>query len=119
MPEQITKYPDVTMRVLEGAGGVCAEGAEQRILTECPPERFCSLPSGEICVYGIEDIPAMTQIRVEELARVVCPRAQEGATAALTWLDGLLFAGLLLVGFVAGTTRGSGRPGGRESARPR
>lgn len=49
MPEQITKYPDVTLKVLKGAGAVCGEGAPQKILTQCPAERFCSLPTGEIC----------------------------------------------------------------------
>ncbi len=62
MPEQISKYPDVTLEVLKGAGAVCGEGAPQKILTQCPSERFCSLTTGEICVYGIKQIPQMTQI---------------------------------------------------------
>ncbi len=73
MPEQISKYPEVTLEVLEGAGGVCGKGAEQKILTRCPADRFCALPTGEICVYGLEQIPQMTQITVQEVARVVCP----------------------------------------------
>ena len=73
MPEQISKYPDVTLKILKEAGAVCGEGAPQKILTACPPERFCSLPSGEICIYGIADIPMMTQITEQELARVVWP----------------------------------------------
>ena len=56
MSEQITKYPDVTLRVLKGAGAVCGEGATQKILTQCPAARFCALPTGEICVYGINEI---------------------------------------------------------------
>jgi len=62
MPEQISKYPDVTLQVLKGAGAKCGEGAEQKILKQCPAERFCSLPTGEICVYGIDGIANMTQI---------------------------------------------------------
>ena len=54
MPEQISKYPDVTLKVLKGAGAVCGEGAKQKILTQCPAEQFCKLPTGEICVYGVE-----------------------------------------------------------------
>jgi len=73
VPEQISKYPGVTLRVLKGAGARCGEGVEQRILTQCPAEQFCALPTGEICVYGIEQIPHMTQITTQELARVVCP----------------------------------------------
>lgn len=72
MPEQISKYPEVTLKLLKGAGAKCGEGAVQKILTECPPARFCSLPTGEICVYGISEIPKMTQISTEELAEVVC-----------------------------------------------
>lgn len=49
---------------------------EKQILKQCPSERFCALPGGEICVYGIEQIPQMTQIKSTELARVVCPPAQ-------------------------------------------
>jgi len=48
MPEVISKYPDVVLHVLEGAGDRCGVAAEQRILKKCSPERFCSLPTGEI-----------------------------------------------------------------------
>jgi hypothetical protein len=100
MPEQITKYPDVTLKVLEGAGAVCGRGAPQKILTKCPAERFCALPTGEICVYGIADIPRMTQITPKELAPVVCPRADHGqpALATLAGADTLLLAAALLSG---------------------
>lgn len=73
MPEQITKYPDVTLQVLKGAGARCGEGVEQKILKQCPADRFCSLPTGEMCIYGISEIPKMTQIKPAELAPVVCP----------------------------------------------
>ena len=116
MPEQISKYPDVTMKILKEAGAVCAEGAPQKILTACPPERFCSLPTGEVCIYGIADIPEMTQITPQELAKVVCPdKAQDapgagGITAAegIAW-GGLFLAGLLLGRFWRGHAK-SGKP---------
>jgi hypothetical protein len=76
MPEQISRYPEVTIKILKEAGGRCGEGVEQKILKKCPPERFCSMPTGEVCVYGIEDIPMMTQISTRELARVVSPPGQ-------------------------------------------
>ena len=79
MPEQISKYPEVTLKVLKGSGAVCGEGANQRILTECPADRFCSLRAGEICVYGIEEIPQMTQITPQEIAGVVCPDYKESS----------------------------------------
>jgi len=37
MPEQISKYPDVTLKVLKEAGAVCGQGAPQKILTTCRP----------------------------------------------------------------------------------
>ena len=107
MPEQITKHPDVTLQVLKGAGGRCGEGVEKKILTKCPSERFCSFPSGEICVYGIPQINQMTQITTKELAAVVCPLEKRssldfgifptpdhlGATGAV-FLAGLVLAGI-------------------------
>jgi len=62
MPEQLTKHPDVTLQVLRRGGAKCAEGAPQAILTQCPSERFCKLPGGELCVYGLGEAPRMTQI---------------------------------------------------------
>ena len=81
MPEQITKYPDVTLQVLREGGARCGEGVEKKILKACPTERFCSLPTGEMCIYGIAEIPRMTQIAVKDLAPIVCtnpsPRTEE------------------------------------------
>jgi hypothetical protein len=62
MPEQLTKHPEVTLQVLKSAGAKCAEGAPQEILTACPRERFCKLPGGEVCVYGLPQATQMTQI---------------------------------------------------------
>lgn len=79
MPEQISKYPEVTLKVLKGTGAICGEGAEQKILAKCPQERFCSLKTGEICVYGISEIPQMTQVTTEEIASVVCPNHKQSS----------------------------------------
>ena len=104
MPEQISKYPDVTLSVLKGAGAICGEGAEQKILNKCPTERFCALPTGEVCVYGIDEIPQMTQITLPELARVVCPSAQQGSVipGALSGADVMLCGVLFAMGLVIG-----------------
>ena len=104
MPEQISKYPDVTLKVLKGAGARCGEGEKQQILTQCPAERFCALPTGEVCVYGIKDIPQMTQITVQELARVVCPPGAQTSAASLA-LSGGEFA-LLGIALAAGVVTG-------------
>jgi hypothetical protein len=62
VPEQLTKHPEVTLQVLRSAGTRCGEGAPQSILVKCPAERFCKVPGGELCVYGLADAPRMTQI---------------------------------------------------------
>ena len=66
MPEQLTKHPEVTLQVLRSVGARCGEGAKQEILTKCPAERFCKLPGGEICVYGLPEAAKMTQIAPAE-----------------------------------------------------
>lgn len=72
MPEQLTKHPEVTLQVLRSAAGAkCGEGAPQTILKNCPAERFCALPGGEICVYGLPEATRMTQIAPAELLAAV------------------------------------------------
>ena len=104
MPEQISKYPDVTLQVLREGGAVCGQGAPQKILKQCPRERFCSLKTGEICVYGINEIPKMTQVTSKELAKVVCPQAQKAAlsSAGLSPLEAALLCAVFLSGLGAG-----------------
>lgn len=100
MPEQISKYPDVTLQVLRGNGAVCGQGAPQNILKQCPRDRFCSLRTGEICVYGISEIPKMTQVTTQELAKVVCPQARNAAlfSAGFSALE----ASVILAAFLSG-----------------
>jgi len=116
MPEQISKYPDVTLQVLRGAGAACGEGAPQKILKQCPADRFCSLRTGEICVYGIRDIAQMTQITPRELAQVVCPRAQQGAvfSAGIWGVEAALLGAVFLSGIALGRYRPK-RARGRRS----
>jgi hypothetical protein len=71
MPETITKYPDIALEILGKSGMDCGTGATQQILTACPPERFCSSHVGEICVFGLDEIPQMTQISAQEVAEAV------------------------------------------------
>jgi hypothetical protein len=107
MPEQISKYPDVTLQVLRESGAVCGQGAPQNILKQCPRDRFCSLRTGEICVYGINEIPKMTQITSQELAKVVCPQAQKTAlfSAGISGLEAALIFAAFLSGLAAGKYR--------------
>jgi hypothetical protein len=104
MPEQISKYPDVTLQVLRESGAVCGQGAPQKILKQCPQDRFCSLRAGEVCVYGINEIPQMTQITPQELAGVVCPQAQKTTVyfAGISALEAALVFAVFLSGLGAG-----------------
>ena len=97
MPEQLTKHPEVTLEVLRSAGARCGEGLPQEILRQCPAPRFCKLPGGEICVYGLPEAGRMTQVSPAEwrtlfAAPPAAPTAPPEATIA-PWLAG--GAGLL------------------------
>lgn len=102
MPEQLTKHPEVTLQVLRSAGAQCAEGAPQEILTSCPTERFCKLPGGEICVFGLSDASKMTQITSAEW-RALLPSAlpESPATSQPLMTEALLSGGLGLLAGVA------------------
>jgi hypothetical protein len=82
MPEQLTKHPEVTLKVLRSSGAKCAEGARQEILTQCPAQRFCKLPGGEICVFGLSDASKMTQITSADWKALVqsLPAAHVGSS---------------------------------------
>lgn len=83
MPEVISKHPDITLKVLQGAGARCGEGAPQKILTKCPQERFCSTPTGEVCVYGLDEISQMTQISQAEIIQAVSGAAGQDSVPSL------------------------------------
>ena len=104
MPEQISKYPDVTLQVLRESGAVCGQGAPQNILKQCPRDRFCSLRTGEICVYGINEIPKMTQVTTQEMAKVVCPLAQKTTVfpAGISALEAALIFAVFISGIGVG-----------------
>lgn len=64
MPEVVTKYPETALKILKDANINCGSGTQQKILINCPKQNFCSLPTGELCIYGLQDIPQMTQIHL-------------------------------------------------------
>lgn len=104
MPEQLTRHPEVTLQVLRSAQARCGEGAPQDILRSCPAERFCQLPGGEICVYGVADAPRMTQLSAADWRQLVS-LVNVDATAAPATAIGppLLIGGAgLLIGMVIG-----------------
>jgi hypothetical protein len=81
MPEQLTKHPDITLQVLRSAGATCGQGAPQEILTQCPVARFCKLPGGELCIYGVPEATRMTQVTAAEW-RAVLGRGEQPAHEA-------------------------------------
>ena len=101
MPEQLTKHPDATLEVLKSAGAKCGAGAPQTILKQCPAERFCALPGGEICVYGLADAGKMTQISIAELAAAL-PPPPEAAAPHVSWAEGLAVALVFVAGLLIG-----------------
>jgi uncharacterized protein YneF (UPF0154 family) len=107
MPEQLTKHPEVTLQVLRSAGAQCGEGAAQQILVRCPAARFCKLPGGEVCVYGLADAGQMTQVSRAEfqtLAATLAPAAPSPPPPPPQWGPGPLgaIAAALLVGAALG-----------------
>lgn len=83
MPEQLTKHPDVTLQVLRSGAAQCGEGLPQSILTQCPAERFCKLPGGEICVFGLPDVGRMTQVTLAEWQAVLPAPSLNAAPASM------------------------------------
>ena len=64
MPELLTKYPKIVMRMLSKMGAVCGKGTNKKILTHCPTENFCSIPGvGEFCVLGTNQADKLTQFK--------------------------------------------------------
>ncbi|ABE43758.1 hypothetical protein [Polaromonas sp. JS666] len=102
MPEQLTKHPEVTLQVLRSAGAKCAEGVSQDILTTCPTERFCKLPGGEICVFGLNDASKMTQITSAEWKTLLPSAVPESPPTSESFMgEALLSGGLGLLAGVA------------------
>lgn len=106
MPEQLTKHPDVTIQVLRSAGARCGEGEAQAILRSCPPARFCKLPGGEVCVYGLDGAPAMTQITAADW-QSLAPLARGGADDAGAGAAAGAWGGMAVVIFIAGLVAGA------------
>lgn len=80
MPELLTKHPSTVLEVLESGGARCGDDLPQKILKNCPREAFCALPGGELCVYGVDEIDAMTQIDSTDLAPLVCTQSPAQTT---------------------------------------
>ena len=67
MPEILTKNPELVLHLLNEVGAKCGKDEKPLILTKCPPESFCSLSGGELCVYGLNNVSSMTQISAHDL----------------------------------------------------
>jgi len=110
MPEQLTKHPEVTLQVLRSAGARCGADAvaAPAILAQCPPERFCRLPGGELCVYGLADAPRMTQLDAADWRTLQAATAPpQPADAGIGWIGAA--AGLLVGALVGAALAWRGR----------
>ena len=110
MPEQITMHPEVTLQVLQSAGAVCGERLAQQILMQCPAERFCKLPGGELRVYGLPDAPRMTKISTADWSALASSTVQPVPPPAPS-VTGLAVAAAvaLVIGATAGVAIGRRR----------
>jgi len=100
MPEQLTKHPEVTLQVLKSAGAQCGSGAKQEILSACPAERFCKLPGGEVCVYGVPEATQMTQISAADWQTIAPASWAQHRGVSATEVAAI--AGALIVGAAVG-----------------
>jgi hypothetical protein len=69
MPELLTKHPEIVKKVLASEGAQCGTGARPQILTKCPPEKFCKLAGGELCIYGPGELTSMSQLAPGEVCK--------------------------------------------------
>lgn len=97
MPEMLTKHPEVAIQILKDNGAKCGEGEHQQILTTCPKDRFCSLKSGEICVYDVGNMKTMTQLSRNDFVEMTT-----GAPSILSSTNLMLLIMVFGLGLVAG-----------------
>ncbi len=68
MPEILTKHPKIVKKILENTGKIhCGKGNKKQILKKCPNNSFCSLPTGELCIYDYKNINQMTQLSAQNI----------------------------------------------------
>ncbi len=68
MPEILTKHPKIVKKILENTHKIyCAKGYKKQILKNCPNNSFCSLPTGELCIYDYKNIDKMTQLSSQNI----------------------------------------------------
>ena len=91
MPEILTKHPKIVMDLLSEMGAKCQLSASPSILTDCPSKNFCSLPGGELCVLGLNDVNRLTQFNAN---------IQTGGQTCTVWLWFLIILFLFLVLFL-------------------
>lgn len=70
MPEMITKYPDVALKLLNEGEMKCGTDKKPQILITCPKNNFCVSKTGELCVYDIQNIGHATQINAIDIYEI-------------------------------------------------
>jgi hypothetical protein len=99
MPEILTKYPDTVIQLLHESGARCGADVPRQILLSCPPESFCSLPTGEVCIYGLPEVRSMTQMTPVEIVKAsgksLLSTPEVLITVFLIFVAGALFGNFL------------------------
>lgn len=100
MPEVLTKYPDIVMKLLRKLGAKCGlqETSSPTILKDCPRSNFCEVPNGELCVLGLDKADKLTQFSVtSDTFEIV----QDGG-----YMNGILWIVLILLVVLAVSSLG-------------
>ncbi len=96
MPEVLTKYPDIVMKLLRNLGAKCGlqETSSPTILKRCPRSNFCEVPNGELCVLGLDKADKLTQFSVSS------DTLKEGQTGG--YINGVIWIIIILLVILAG-----------------
>lgn len=97
MPEMLTKYPQIALSLLKEANIPCGTAASAKYLKTCPKENLCTFPTGEMCIYGINEMPSMMQIHTLDILFLPGIFLPMTALAVMIFTLGIL-AGLKLGG---------------------
>lgn len=100
MPEILTKYPEVVLQILNDAGAKCGKGATPQILKNCSAENFCALPTGELCIYNLNNVSSMTQLSAFDLQE-----SYSHIPTMLSFINITLMAIIFLIGYWLGNKR--------------
>lgn len=104
MSEQVTKYLDTTRHALNSIGAQCGQGLPQKSLKDCPKERFCAFPGGEMCIYSADQLSQIMPAGGQTLAVVTVSEGTPPAATPkeITAAEGFAVAAVFIAGIALG-----------------